>query len=289
MTVQRPQWPGATTLNRIWRLWGTALSFTVFGLGGVLMTLFVFPFVRLLIWDTGRRRQITQRLISRGFALFIEMMRRLGVLSYEVTGLERLHRPGCLVIANHPTLIDVVFLISLMPQVDCIVKRSLWRNPVTGAPVRAAGYISNVDGPQLVRDCRERLDRRHQLIIFPEGTRTRPGQPLSFQRGAANVAIHAAADLIPVTILCNQTTLTKGQPWYHVPPRKVHIRISVDAHMPVQPYLHQYRNNTIAARKLTEDLRNYYLQRLSISEDFQESLGSITRRTLHEMDEEQQL
>jgi hypothetical protein len=42
-----------------------------------------------------------------------------------------------MIIANHPSLIDVVFLIGLVRQANCVVKQSLWENPFTRGPVRA--------------------------------------------------------------------------------------------------------------------------------------------------------
>ena len=69
-------------------------------------------------------------------------MHKLGVMSYEIKGLEKLNRPNQLVLANHPTLIDIVFLISRMPFAGCIVKEKLWHNPFIKASVINAGLIT---------------------------------------------------------------------------------------------------------------------------------------------------
>ena len=81
-------------------------------------------------------------------------------MTYQIEGGERLQRDGLLVLANHPTLIDVVCLISLLPNADCVVKRAVARNPFMRGPVRAAGYISNDDGAGLVDDCVAAARRR---------------------------------------------------------------------------------------------------------------------------------
>lgn len=253
----------AAGLDRFWRLLATGFSFAVFGLGGVLIAVTVFPLLWLFVRSPRTRKRYAQRLISRSFAWFVALMRRLGVLDYEIHGRERLTRRGCIVVANHPSLIDVVFLISLMPEVDCIVKRQLWRNPFTGGPIRAAGYISNSEGPALIDECRTTLQQGHRLLMFPEGTRTTPGKPLHFRRGAANIAVYAGADLVPVTILFSETTLTRDDRWYHIPRRKVQITITVDEPIAVQPYLEACRGKPQAARRLTRDLRDYYVSRLA--------------------------
>ena len=93
-------------------------------------------------------------------------------MTYQIEGGERLQRDGLLVLANHPTLIDVVCLISLLPNADCVVKRAVARNPFMRGPVRAAGYISNDDGAGLVDDCVAAVHAGGTLVIFPEGTRS---------------------------------------------------------------------------------------------------------------------
>jgi hypothetical protein len=106
----------------------------------------------------------------------------LGVLRYEVHGLDKLERGGQLILANHPTLIDTVFLIAFVRNADCIVKGGLWNNPFTGGPVRAAGYIRNDGGPALVDDCIASLRAGGNLIVFPEGTRTPRGGTMAQAR-----------------------------------------------------------------------------------------------------------
>src|SRR5699024_1962051 len=123
-------------LNRGWRILATGLSFAVFGIGGLLLTLLATPILWLGIRTPEARKRQAQRLVSAGCRCFITFMRVVGILRYRVTGLEHLRRPGCLIVANHPSLIDAVFLIAFMPEVDCVVNQQLWQNPFTGGPVR---------------------------------------------------------------------------------------------------------------------------------------------------------
>lgn len=253
-------------LDYLRRLLGTGFSFSVFGIGGVLLTVLVFPWL-LLIRDPDRRRRTAQRLIAWCFRRFVGLMRGVGIFDYEIVDAHKLDRPGSVIVANHPSLIDVVLLIAEMGEVDCIVKQRLRYNPAMAAPVRAAGYISNAQGPELVDDCCERLARGHRLLIFPEGTRTRPGEPLRFQRGAANIAVQAGADIVPVVIRFSAKTLGKGQPWYHIPDRKFRIRIEVGDSLPVTAYRGEQLAQSVAARRLTEDLRAYYSRLLMAETD----------------------
>lgn len=123
-------------LDRYWRIFVTGVSFVVFGVGGILLGLLVFPVMNLAIRDRQRRVNAARTVIRCAFRIYIDMMRMIGVLRYEVRGLEKLERGGMLILANHPTLLDTVFLMAFVKNADCIVKGALWNNPFTRGPVR---------------------------------------------------------------------------------------------------------------------------------------------------------
>lgn len=247
------------SLGRSWRILATALAFASFGLGGMLLWLMLFPALNLLVRDRGRRTWLARRAVQRLFRAFIGWMRLLGLISYDIQGRERLHRGGLLILANHPTLIDVVFLIALVRNADCVVKSTLASNPFTRGPVRATGYICNNSGAELLQSCMDSLAASGNLIIFPEGTRTRPGEPMRMQRGAAQIATRAAQDITPVTIRCEPLGLSKGQPWWQAASRRLHFRICVGEDIAVAPFLQACGDEpALAARRLTDYLTEYF-------------------------------
>ncbi len=223
-------------VSYLWRLAGTGASFLLFGLCGVLLGACVFPLLRLMPMSPERRRTLSVRLVCLGFRCFIGFMHRTGVLTYEFRGRERLGRPGQLIIANHPSLIDVVFLIGFTPRAVCVVKASMWRNPFTSGVASAAGYVRNFPTDAMIEGASSALRGGQTLIMFPEGTRTTPGKPLDFHRGAASVALRAARILTPVYISVNPVTLTKGQPWYRIPARRPHFSLVVGEDVDISPF-----------------------------------------------------
>lgn len=254
-----------SVLERFWRQFATALCFGLFGAGGIVFTLFAAPIILLCTRSPCQRARRTRYLVSYCFAGFIETARLLGVLEYRVKHRDRLRQPGCVIVANHPSLIDVVFLIALAPEADCVVKRALWRNPFTAVPIRLASYTSNDSATKLISRCKASLDAGNRLIMFAEGTRSRPGAPLRFQRGAAHVALAAHADMVPVTIVLPEPALTKGQRWLQVPDNKLSLTFSVER--PIKPpdrAVSDY-NNARAARHLTSELQQFFAERLNVA------------------------
>ncbi|WP_343595946.1 lysophospholipid acyltransferase family protein [Acinetobacter sp.] len=222
---------GKERANYVWRMMATGACFTSFGVGGLLVGSVIAPAVKLYTSDPKHRIDLTQQIIRHSFHGFIEMMVKLGIMTYRIDGAEKLaNSQGELVIANHPTLIDVVMLIGLMPKANCIVKQGLWKNPFTRGPVRNAAYILNEGSEQFIQDCVQKLQEENaaSLLIFPEGTRTEKNHLINdFQRGAANIALRADVPIRPVLIWCTPSTLTKNEKWYHIPSRPFHIQIKV--------------------------------------------------------------
>jgi 1-acyl-sn-glycerol-3-phosphate acyltransferase len=248
----------AARLSLYWRVFATGLSFVVFGVGGLALRIVVFPLLNLMVRRPERRVVLAREVIRRAFRAYVDLMRALGVLRYEIRGLDKLERGGLLILANHPTLIDTVFLMAFVKNADCIVKGVLWNNPFTGGPVRAAGYINNEGGAELVKDCIASLERGNNLIVFPEGTRTGADGVISMKRGAANIAVRGARDMTPVLIRCEPLTLGKGEKWWRVPPRRVLIRIDVQDDLAIQGFTGGGASEVMAARQLTDFLQNYF-------------------------------
>ncbi|MEZ3134665.1 lysophospholipid acyltransferase family protein [Stutzerimonas kunmingensis] len=249
----------------LWRLIATGLSFALFGIGGLWLRLIIFPLLSLLPGDAATHRRRARQTVSRLFWLFVQFMYRSGVLTYEVEGAERLGRPGQLIIANHPSLIDVVVLIALIRDANCVVKQSLWDNPFTRGPIRAAQYISNNGSAEMLDEAAEALQQGQTLIIFPEGTRTTPGQPPQFHRGAAAIALRGAKLVTPVVISVTPTTLTKAEPWYRIPSRRFHFHLRVGSDIDPQAFAAQGAA-PIASRRLNDHLHRHFIKELALDE-----------------------
>ncbi|HIE77367.1 MAG TPA: 1-acyl-sn-glycerol-3-phosphate acyltransferase [Candidatus Thioglobus sp.] len=247
-------------MNYYWRLFATGLSFIVFGLGGVILRLCIFPFLSMIPADTQQKNLRAQWWVHQSFYCFIGLMHRLGIMTYEITGLEKLNKPRQLIIANHPTLIDIVFLISRVPAASCIVKENLWHNPFTKGAVINAGYISNGDPETMISQSVACLKAGGRMIVFPEGTRTVPGQAYKFQRSAARIALQANACVTPVTMSCAPNTLSKGEKWYQIPKQAFHLSVRVGDNMLLDEFL-EIQPQTIAVRRLNRHLQDYFTQK----------------------------
>lgn len=211
------------------RVLAVGFSFVLFGVGGLVLALVVFPLLNLGVRNQERRQSLAQRIVQRVWRLFIRIAALVGAVSYEYVGAEKLDEDsGVMVVANHPSLLDVVFMMALMRRTQCVVKADVARNPFMAGAVRAAKYIPNTGDPErLIDDCAAALRAGNNVLIFPEGSRTVPGKPRRMQRGFAYAALKAGAPVRVATITVEPPMLRKGEPWYRISPRRAHWTIRV--------------------------------------------------------------
>ena len=238
------------------RLVTTGLSFLLFGVGGTLLGIVVVPLLLVVPGSSTARRKRIRRMIRLAFRFFIGFMNQTGGISYSFTGAERLGRPGQLIIANHPSLIDIVLLIAFTPDAGCVVKREAWRNPAMVIGVSAAGYVPNAPTELMIERATALLAAGECLIMFPEGTRTFPHRPMHFHRGAASVALRAASVVTPVFIHVEPPSLGKSMPWYQLPDPRAHFALRVGND--IDPAAFRNGPPPIASRAFNEHLAAIY-------------------------------
>ncbi len=250
-------------LARVGRALRSGFMFSLFGIGSVLMAGVVIPFVALI----GRHRSqratdlTAQRLIQRCFALFVQIGVWIRLWDVEHSGTERLSDGSALIVANHPTLLDVVFIGAFLPQGDYVVKREAWSNPALGGIARIAGFISNDGAEELVDACSRRLLAGRSVLLFPEGSRS-PEQGLRpFRRGAAHVALRTECRILPVSIDCQPPALKKGQPWWALPDDRMKFTLDVGEAIYAKDLVNGDVTPAVAARHVTASLRAYFESR----------------------------
>jgi 1-acyl-sn-glycerol-3-phosphate acyltransferase len=214
--------------------------FLVFWLCSPIVGWIIFPIVGL------RSRQLSQAermaryqwIASGGFGLFVRAMRWFRLIDFDPSQVRHATPRGPFVlVANHPTLIDVVILSSVYRNLCCVAKPALFRNPLVGRLLRYCGHIeaappgaSPIAGATVIQRCIDRLNAGLPILIFPEGTRSPAdlsGQLIGpMSRGAFEIAARAGVAIVPVFLACSPLALGRGMPWYVLPTRPVRFEIT---------------------------------------------------------------
>jgi 1-acyl-sn-glycerol-3-phosphate acyltransferase len=163
-----------------------------------------------------------------------------------------------IVVVNHPSLLDVVMMISLIPNADCIVRGNLNRN-IVGGVVKRLYILNSLDFNELSAACINSLGRGNCLVIMPEGTRTPRSGPGRYKKGAARLALLSGCGIVPVHIGgTDKYGLGKHDPFTAFNHREKYIyRIRMQDE--IDPHKYGDLEMPKAVRRLTEEIRQVLL------------------------------
>jgi len=177
------------------------IAIIIFGLGAMFLAIFVFPFIHLFSKNKGENFGIDARAyVSRTFRRFLGTLAVIDASLLKIDSRKDFKNiKGKIVIANHPSLLDFVYLMSLMPNSTCIVRGGLIKTPLGGV-IRQAYITNTTEFDDVLVECKKLTDQGCNVIIFPEGTRSpRHGQN-SYKKGAARIALYCGCDVQPLFI-----------------------------------------------------------------------------------------
>lgn len=226
--------------DRVRRTLFTGSAFVFFFTGGALLSYLVLPLVDAWPGTASQRSRRCRLLVGRVWILFHDYMRIVGICRYDprTTRLAIPKGPFVLV-ANHPTLIDVTALVAAFPDIAIVAKADMFRSPLVGRLLRLCDHIRSDEGlfggAAVVNAAVERLANGIPVLIFPEGTRSPRHAIGTLRSGAFEVAARAGVPVIAALIRCEPPTLMRGDPWYAIPERTADLTVEHLATMKVAP------------------------------------------------------
>jgi 1-acyl-sn-glycerol-3-phosphate acyltransferase len=238
-----------------YRVLGKWFSFFFFGLSSLILVIIVFPVMCIFFHPKEKFKKYGRKFVSASFRFFVSLMHFIGIVNLETDNRENYrHLSSKIVVANHPSLLDVVMLISLIPNADCIVNTYLKRNFIVKGVVRKLYILNSLDLDSVLQACVESLKKGNCLIIFPEGTRTPRYGKAILKKGAARVALYSGCNIVPVHIGgTDKFGLGKKDPWTGFNPRERYV---YDVSMGPEINTAQYRDLPApkAVRAITREM-----------------------------------
>ncbi len=236
--------------------------FAAFGLGILGALIFVFPVIAVIEKFKGHNPLRMQEVYKKLFAFWLQLMSIGGLLrSNPIKG--KIYDGPCIIIANHPGLFDVLYLIRDIPQMSVLVKRSLAQQLPLAPLLRLSGYVLSPDNRSVspVQSLQEAIDNLKMGLkfqLFPEGTRSPKEGLLPFHAGAFKIAQKLDIPIQPVLIRNTPPFMPKGEPWYF-PPRQV-SEIELEFWDPIQP------PKKGGIRKVAKEVEDRYRKALGIDD-----------------------
>lgn len=179
-----------------------ALRSVIFYIGYVLLILFVtvalMPIASLLPY---RKRFPVLNLYN---VLIVRWFNLVCRVKLTVTGREHLPEQACVIMANHQSEWETLFLQVLRPPVCTVLKQELLNIPLFGWGLRLIRPISlDRSKPtraikQVLTQGKQRLEEGLSILIFPEGSRMPPGKTKPFAKSGFHIACRAGVPIVPI-------------------------------------------------------------------------------------------
>lgn len=118
------------------------------------------------------------------------------------------------VVANHESFVDILLVAHLPFEMKWMSKSAIFRYPLVGWMMRLSRDIrlernDRASGVRAIESCRQRLDQKVSVMIFPEGTRSASGELAAFKDGAFRLAVDAGVPILPIAIVGTRDALIK--------------------------------------------------------------------------------
>lgn len=151
-------------------------------------------------------------------------------ITVSVAGLENISHPPYIIMCNHQSALDIYSLLVALPiKFKWIAKRELFLIPFFGWAMKRAGYISldrkhPREALKAMDDAAKKIRGGLNILIFPEGTRSKDGTLLPFKKGGFSLALRAKVPIVPVGISGSSQLQPKGS---FIPNKKgvIYIRV----------------------------------------------------------------
>jgi 1-acyl-sn-glycerol-3-phosphate acyltransferase len=202
---------------------------------------------------------IGRRILSLLFRFWCWAGQTSGLIHWDLDELEEIAEEGRIILlANHPSQIDALLLVSRLPLSACVMKASLARNPLLGVGASLAGYLQNRSSSGLVKEGVKVLSRGGQILVFPEGTRSRQGALGEFKSGFALIAARADCMVQTLSISMAPIVLGKGTSVLRAPCFPLEVRVRLGHRFPppsrdgIRAYVESVRAYYLEAREFVE-------------------------------------
>jgi glycerol-3-phosphate dehydrogenase (NAD(P)+) len=148
-------------------------------------------------------------------------------------GLEHVPTSGPVILAaNHRSFLDPFIIATVARRpLYYIAKRELFAHPLIGWLLGRLGAIPVARGTgdgAMIASVMAILERGDAVLIFPEGTRQRPGPLGSPRRGVGRIVLESGAPVVPVAIRGTDDV----RAGWRIRPRRVSVRVGPPLRFP---------------------------------------------------------
>lgn len=231
------------------------LSFFIFGVGAVILNFTLFPLAKIFIKNK-ELLYFYSDVIHSTWAWFVKLIISFGIMNLNVENLAKIKQiKNRVIVSTHPSFIDIVILIGLIPRTTCIVKSALAKNPILSNLVSSIFILEDETLDNMKKHTKKMLDNGFNVIIFPSGIRHRKNEYPKIHKGAATIAMNAKGNIAVLKLYTDYDFLFINQPIYEAGEQKVNYDLSYVGEIDMKSELEKTDNEIVIKKNITKMIK----------------------------------
>lgn len=234
-------------MSRFLRSFCLAIIFGIFGIGALYIRYVMFPFQK-----TKKRNHVT---LQNSWIFIIFLLKFCKVIRLNKEELDKIRGiKNSIIVSTHPSFIDIVILMSVIPYSTCFVSEKLSRNPFLKGVVNHLFILEGQDLDKWMNEACQKIDEGMNVIIFPMGTRHKKGEKMKIRRGASMLALKSHKDIVMLDIQTSEDFLQKHQLFCDAGKKIIDYKIEVLGTLKTEEYIEKYPDEVTFKTEVTKQI-----------------------------------
>lgn len=237
-------------IKELYRSFVLISLFVFFGLGALVLRYCVFSFEK----DNKKNYKTLQK----SWEFMVWLLSVTGIIDLRVEDVERLKSiKNSIIVSTHPSFVDIVILMSIIPYSTCFVAEKLSKNPFFKGMVKLLFIFEGKDS--WLNDAKQMLDNGLNVIMFPMGTRHRKTEFPRIRRGASLLAQKTGKNIVMLNLEQSFDFLQIHQPFYEAGSEPVVYNLRYLGEIKTEDYINIYPDEVTFKTVVTKEItRNLY-------------------------------
>lgn len=187
-------------------------SFLIFGAGAFFVNFTIVPLAKFFVKEENLP-DFYSNMVHKIWKIFIKWLCFIKLIKLDIKNPDELTNiKNKIIVSTHPSFIDVVILVGLIPKTTCIAKEALSRNFLMSNIVNTIFITNEANLDEFKVQTKKMLDEGFNVIIFPTGIRHRKNEFPKIKKGAATIAVNAGKNIVPLKLYSDFDFLFIHQP-----------------------------------------------------------------------------
>lgn len=223
------------------------IFFLLFGIGAL--------FIRYCIFPLQKNRLDNYETLQRSWDFFINLLQKLRILKLQITDLDKIRNiRNSIIVSTHPSFLDIVILMSIIPHSTCFVAERLANNPFLKGMVKLLFIIEGQSIDDMLKETCNKFDENLNVIIFPMGIRHRKNEYPKIRRGTAFIAHKTGKNIVMLNLETSFDFLQINQPFYDAGSEPVIYSLEYLGDINTEDYKKQYTDEVTFKTEVTKQI-----------------------------------